>query len=58
MDVINQKMKNIELNYKIGNEQRTFGATLSYYISIKHQEQGKICNDISQRNGCPFLQPS
>ena len=40
MDVINQNRKNIELSYKIENLQRTFGATLSYYISLKHQEQG------------------
>ena len=40
MDVINQNRKNIELSYKIDNLQRTFGATLSYYISLKHQEQG------------------
>ena len=40
MDVINQTRKNIDLNYKIGNEQRTFGATLSYYISMKYHEIG------------------
>jgi hypothetical protein len=50
MDVINQNRKNIELSYKIENLQRTFGATLSYYISLKHQEQGifRFSRDLSE----------
>nr|XP_022287923.1 glutamate synthase 1 [NADH], chloroplastic-like isoform X2 [Crassostrea virginica] len=39
-DVIEGKQKNITLNMKIGNEDRTFGATLSYYISKKTVEEG------------------
>ena len=40
MDVINGNRKSITLNYNIVNEQRTFGATLSYYISVKYHDKG------------------
>ena len=49
MDVINQNRKNIELSYKIDNLQRTFGATLSYYISLKHQEQGILIFEVAEQ---------
>lgn len=39
-DVINGKRNNITINMKITNDQRTFGATLSYYISLKYNEVG------------------
>ena len=39
-DVIDMTRDNISLDYDIGNVQRTFGATLSYYVSLKHKEKG------------------
>ena len=42
MDVINAKRQSIVLQYDINNLERTFGATLSYYISMKYHEKGEI----------------
>lgn len=39
-DVIDGKQKTVTLNMKICNEDRTFGSTLSYYISKKTVEDG------------------
>lgn len=39
-DVINLVKSNIVLDHQITNLDRTFGATLSYYISLKHHEKG------------------
>ncbi|XP_061171212.1 uncharacterized protein LOC133180759 [Saccostrea echinata] len=39
-DVIDGKQKSVTLNMNICNEDRTFGATLSYYISKKTVEDG------------------
>ena len=38
--VIDGKMQRINLDLKINNEERAFGATLSYYISMKYHEIG------------------
>ena len=38
--VIEGKMQRINLDLKINNEDRAFGATLSYYISMKYHEIG------------------
>ena len=38
--VIDGKMQRIHLDLKINNEDRAFGATLSYYISMKYHEIG------------------
>ena len=43
-DVIEGKRKQINLNLNINNEERTFGATLSYYISLKYHELGMVLN--------------
>ena len=40
MDVINATRQSIVLEYEINNLERTFGATLSYYISMKYHEKG------------------
>ncbi|KAJ8315663.1 hypothetical protein KUTeg_007813 [Tegillarca granosa] len=45
-DVIEGKTKQIKLNMNITNEDRTFGATLSYHISRKYVEAGLPDNSI------------
>ena len=39
-DVIDGKQNNIVLDMEITNDQRTFGATLSYYLAMKYNEIG------------------
>ena len=41
MDVINATRQSIVVQHEINNLERTFGATLSYYISMKYHEKGK-----------------
>jgi len=47
--VIEGKMKKIDLDVKIYNEQRTFGATLSNQVSLKHGEEGLPDGSINLR---------
>jgi len=47
--VIEGKMKKIDLDVKINNEQRTFGATLSNKVSLKYGEEGLPDGSINLR---------
>ncbi|KAL5009527.1 hypothetical protein ScPMuIL_011832 [Solemya velum] len=48
-DVIEGKQRQVTMDLKITNEDRTFGATLSYYISRKYVEAGLPENSIILR---------
>ena len=48
-DVLEGKRQKIQMNLKINNEERTFGATLSYYISLKYHETGMEDDSIDLR---------
>ena len=45
MEVIEGKKANITMDLDIHNEERTFGATLSYHISMKYNEAGMPHDD-------------
>jgi glutamate synthase (NADPH/NADH) len=57
-DVIDGKRNNITMDLTINNEQRTFGATLSYYLAMKYNEVGlpdnSICLNLTGSAGQSF----
>jgi glutamate synthase (NADPH/NADH) len=46
LEVINGKRDGITLDLNITNEDRAFGSTISYYVSIKHKDKGLPKNSI------------